>query len=661
MISFFFYGLIVMLLGGVAAAFAGRNARTVCLLGAGACVAGSLMSTVPAIQTLAGGSSISISFVWHARAGSFFAEIDALSAFFLLPVLGLSAIASVYGAGYLQDHYKDRNLGACWFFYNLLVVGMCMVIVARSAVLFLMSWELMSIASFALVAFEYRKESVRHAAWIYLAATHIGTAFLMALFIVLSKTTGSTDFAAHTAIPAAAGNIMFVLALAGFGAKAGILPLHVWLPHAHPAAPSHVSAVMSGVMIKTGIYGLLRVMTIIGPPHAWWGWVLIAAGAASGIFGVLLALDQKDVKRLLAYCSVENIGVILLGLGAGTLGITLKNPSMAILGFSGCLLHVLNHAVYKGLLFMGAGAVIAGAGTGEMDRLGGLIKKMPLTAAAFLVGSAAIAGLPPLNGFISEFLIFSSVLTRSGGEFGILLSSIIVVGGLAIIGGLSLACFTKAFGSIFLGHPRSEGAASAHEAGTAMRLPMLLLAVTAFAMAFLAPLLVRSLPAVAAQLTNVSSATASAELDVMSVTLARIVAAFTVLTGLLALVAAARLFLLRGRSVRETVTWDCGYAKPSRTMQYTATSFTQPLAYLFGPLIRRWKTGGVENKVFPGRTKLEIGIDDIFEKYLWRPLFKSIAELASKFLWLQHGKVQIYVLYTALTLWVLLLWKLIIH
>ena len=346
---------------------------------------------------------------WPVPFGEFFIELDPLTAWFLLPTLLLSALSAIYGVGYLRSWQGRRSLGPVWFFYCLLVLGMVLVLVARNAVLFLVAWELMALASFFLVTFEHERESVREAGWIYFVATHLGTAFLLAFFLLLARETGSMDFdvwaekGIHTQ---GLAGILFLLAVVGFGTKAGFMPLHVWLPEAHPAAPSHVSALMSGVMIKTGIYGLLRAFTFLGMPPLWWGWVLIGIGLTSGVLGVLFALAQHDLKRLLAYHSVENIGIIALGLGVGLLGMSTGSSMLIVLGFGGALLHVVNHALFKGLLFLGAGAVLHGTGTLEIDHLGGLLKRMPWTAATFLIGAVAISGLPPLNGFVSEFLIF---------------------------------------------------------------------------------------------------------------------------------------------------------------------------------------------------------------------------------------------------------------
>ena len=399
--TLFLSGMALLVVSALAALLTRRFPKACTLLGAGGAVAGCALALLPAARGLCG-AAVSIRYPWSLPGGTFYAEIDSLSAFFLIPALGLPLVSAIYGGKYMMAYAGKKSLGASWFFYNLLAAGMAMSIVARNAVLFLMAWETMALASFFLVTFENEKPEAREAGWIYLVATHIGTAFLLVFFLLPGGE--SLDFDRFN--PGAHPGLLFLLALVGFGTKAGFMPLHVWLPEAHPAAPSHVSAVMSGAMIKTGIYGLLRALMLLGQPPAWWGWVLVVIGISSGVLGVLFALAQHDLKRLLAYHSVENIGIIALGLGAGLLGVSYHSPVLAVLGFGGGLLHVLNHALFKGLLFLGAGSVAHGTGTREIDRLGGLLKRMPWTGITFLVGAAAISGLPPLNGFISEFLIY---------------------------------------------------------------------------------------------------------------------------------------------------------------------------------------------------------------------------------------------------------------
>jgi len=657
--TLFLGGLIILLVGGIGSFFAGRRPGLASASGAASAVTGSLLAVVPALRTLSNGLAESLRLSWDMPIGSFFIEIDPLSALFLVPILGLSAIAAVYGVQYLS-HYRDqKNLGVAWLFYNLLVIGMMLVVVARNGVLFLVAWEIMSLASFCLVTFEYERPMVCRAGCIYLIATHIGTAFLIAFFILLGRQTGSFDFDKVPAMSAALAGVLFLLAVVGFGTKAGFMPFHVWLPHAHPAAPSHVSAVMSGVMIKTGIYGLVRAMTLLGAPPAWWCWLLIAIGSASGILGVLFALAQHDLKRLLAYHSVENIGIITMGLGVGLLGVHMNSPTLSVLGFGGGLFHVVNHAVFKGLLFLGAGAVLRSTGTGHLDLLGGIIKRMPWTGFTFLAGSIAISGLPPLNGFVSEFLIYLGVFkTGLTGEPEAVIFALIVIGSLALIGGLALACFAKAFGIVFLGEPRSAHAEQAQEAGWAMRFSLLVLAVFCVLLGVLSPLVIKSAGSVVAEITTLPAAQVRAELADVSAILTQIVVASLILLAAAASLGILRKRLLSGRSVRRAVTWDCGYARPDSRMQYTATSFAQPLTDLFGFFLRTRKSISPPKGIFPSESALHTETQDLSERYVYQPLFERISSALSRLRWLQHGRLQLYVLYIALTLWILLIWKL---
>jgi formate hydrogenlyase subunit 3/multisubunit Na+/H+ antiporter MnhD subunit len=528
-----------------------------------------------------------------------------------------------------------------------------------------MSWEVMSLASFFLVMLDDELESVRRAGWIYLVAMHLGTAFLVALFLLLGRNAGSLDFDRLAAAPDMRG-LLFVLALVGFGTKAGFIPLHVWLPEAHPAAPSHVSAVMSGVMIKTGIYGLLRTLTLLGPPPAWCGWTLLGIGLASGVLGVLYALAQHDLKRLLAYHSVENIGIIALGLGVGFLGISSGNPLMAGLGLAGGLLHVVNHAVFKSLLFLGAGSVLHATGTGEIDRLGGLLKRMPVTGATFIIGAAAICGLPPLNGFVSEFLIYLAALAGLDAEARSTLwplMGILVVGGLALIGGLAAACFTKAVGIVFLGEPRSAEAAQAEEAGPAMRWPMIVLAGLCVTIGLTAPLWPWALrPAVAAMIPAgvpaVVRESMVAAVGHAVAPLAGVMLASYLVLGLIVVGTQLRRKLLSGRRVQRAGTWDCGYVAPTPRMQYTASSFAQPLLLLFRLFLRPHEEIHPPEGLFPTHAGLHTHTPDWFRKRLYEPLFAVEALIAAHIRRLQQGRIQIYVLYIALTILILLLWKL---
>ena len=640
----------------------GETGRNWSWLATGSVVIAAGLGSIPAVQVLLGGPIKPLHLPWSMPFGEFFIELDPLSAWFLIPTLVLSALSAIYGVEYLRSCEGKRSLGPVWFNYCLLVLGMVLVLVARNAVLFLVAWELMALASFFLVTFEHEKESVREAGWIYFVATHLGTAFLLAFFLLLARETGSMDFnvwvekGIHTQ---GLAGILFLLAVVGFGTKAGFMPLHVWLPEAHPAAPSHVSAVMSGVMIKTGIYGLLRAFTFLGNPPLWWGWGLIAIGLTSGVLGVLFALAQHDLKRLLAYHSVENIGIVALGLGVGLLGSSTGSSILIVLGFGGAMLHVVNHALFKGLLFLGAGAVLHGSNTLEIDHLGGLLKRMPWTATLFLIGAVAISGLPPLNGFVSEFLIFLGAFKGGISTAGpVAVPLLAVIAGLALIGGLAVACFTKAFGIVFLGEPRSEHASHAHESGWAMRLPMLALAAGCVLIGLLAPIVVQGLRSVLEEV-------AAGQREVVGINLAVTTNTLTfVMIGALTLllVAAALIWLRRsllaGRRVESGATWGCGYAKPTARMQYTASSFAQPLTDLFRPVLRTRKQVVPPKGFFPVAAALKTETPDLTHEEMYRPMFERANEWLSQVRWLQHGKVQLYVLYIAVTLLVLLVWQL---
>ncbi|NLX12069.1 MAG: hydrogenase [Phycisphaerales bacterium] len=651
----------LLIISGIGAMIASARPRIATMIGVGGTMLGGLLGIIPAIQVLSGHAIAPIRLPWSVPYGGFYVHLDGLSAFFLIPMLGVPALAALYGSRYLSVSDGRRRLGTHWFYFNLLTACMALVLIARNGVLFLMAWEVMSLASFFLVTFDDEKEHVRQAGWTYLVAMHLGTAFLFVLFILLGKQSNSLDFdhlgSAVGMIPANAG-LLFVLAIVGFGTKAGFLPMHVWLPEAHPAAPSHVSAVMSGVMIKTGIYGLLRTLTLLGPPAAWWGWLLIGIGLCSGVLGVLFALAQHDLKRLLAYHSVENIGIIALGLGVGVLGMSLPSTPLMVLGFAGGLLHVVNHALFKSLLFLGAGSVMHATGTGEIDHLGGLMKRMPWTAVTFLIGAIAISGLPPFNGFVSEFLIYVGGFEGvSASHISPMIAGLIVLGGLALIGGLAAACFTKAFGIIFLGEPRSAHPAQAHESPWAMRLPMLALASGCVLISLFAPLVFTWMEPVLVITTGLRP-------DQLNETLVGKVELlnYVVILGVVFMAVALILLLLRHRllsrrQVTHTVTWDCGYARPSPRMQYTASSFVQPLTDLFAALIRTRHSLDTPSGLFPRHASLTTNTPDIWREHFYQTAFKAIVWFLARFRWLQHGHVQLYVLYIAITLLVLLVFK----
>ena len=357
-------------------------------------------------------------------AGSPVVGVDALSAFFLFPILLMGGLGAVYGLGYWPQSRHRGNGRKLRLFWGLMVAGLTLLVIARDGMSFLLGWEVMALSAFFLVSTEDYRAQCREAGWVYLIATHVGTLTLFAMFALWRWATGS-----YALQPAAEGmsmivkNALFFMALLGFGLKAGMMPLHFWLPSAHANAPSHVSAMLSGIVLKMGIYGLLRMLSLLPSPLPIWGGLILFLGVVSGLLGVVFAIGQHDLKRLLAYHSVENIGIILMGLGLAMLGRCAHRPEWVVLGLAGCLLHVWNHSLFKSLLFLCAGSVVHGAHTREIDRLGGLAKVMPWTAGLFVVGAVAICGLPPLNGFVSELLVYMGSLQgalggRAGGSGG---------------------------------------------------------------------------------------------------------------------------------------------------------------------------------------------------------------------------------------------------
>lgn len=651
------FSLLSFAAGAIGAIIFVNRERWATFVGAGGVVLGCLCGIVPAMRVALGGTAQSLRLPWDVPYGSLFLQIDTLSAFFLIPVFLLCALAAIYGADYLEAYRGRKALAPPWFFFNVLVASMAMVLLARNGILFLMAWEMMALSSFFLVTFEDEKETTRQAGWIYLVASHIGTAFLLVLFVLLGRANGSLDFNRFTASSGA--GLLFVLALVGFGTKAGFVPLHIWLPEAHPAAPSHVSAVMSAVMIKTGIYGLLRVLTFLGAPPLWWGYLLCAVGLTSGLVGALLALAQQDLKRLLAYSTVENAGIIALGLGVGLIGLNAAMPAVAVAGFAGAFLHVLNHALFKGMLFLGAGNVLHGTHTREIDQLGGLLKRMPSTGAIVLVGAVAISGLPPLNGFIGEFLIylasFKGTVSLDGASSAAML---VTIAGLALIGGLVAACFTKAFGMVFLGQPRSEHAAHPHEAGLAMLLPGFVLAAGCMLIGLCGAKVVESMAPLIAGATGLAIPVVQTSLAEIARSVAAVSYAGGALVSVAMLLALVRAIALASRPVRTAVTWDCGYVQPSPRMQYTASSFAQPLTETFDLVLQTRRVVSAPHGMFPQSASLTTQTPDPYQAYIFRPIFRAIERAFSLLRPLQQGQVQLYILYIALTLLLLLLWQL---
>jgi hydrogenase-4 component B len=651
--------IFLYLLSGLVPLVLKSRPRLQSAIGAGGSMIASLAGLYWSAGMLIRGAVFTLQSAWSMPSGHLSIRVDPLSALFLIPLFILSFACSLYSVEYMREYRNSVRAGLHWFLCNVLISSMVVVLIASNGLLFLVAWEIMSLSSFLLVLFRHEENDSREAAWIYLIATHIGTAFLLAFFLVTGSLCGSLNFSdiAGHGFSAGISGILFIAALIGFGAKAGFVPFHVWLPKAHPAAPSHVSALMSGIMIKMGIYGILRAVSLLGALQSWWGISLIMLGSLSGILGVLLALGQHDLKRLLAYHSVENIGIIGLGLGIGILGVCYDLPLLAVLGFCGGLLHIVNHALFKGLLFLGAGAVLHHTGSAQIDRLGGLIKRIPSTATSFLIGSIAISGLPPLNGFISEFLIyagsFSGIKSTHASVFGF---AVLTMASLALIGGLATACFTKAFGTVFLGEPR-EALPTRHDVGILMRIPLYLLSLLCIIIGLLFWLFVPVLAGPIAVITGIPVADISAQLAAFRPNLVGISLGCIIFCLILTAVILTRKTLLKNRTVTSGPTWDCGFIAAGPRIQYTASSFAHPVIAFFRGILFPQETITTTASLYPKGWKFHSHVPDFFLERVYAPSLVLVSRLLLKLRWVQGGMVHRYVLYIALALIVLLIWS----
>ncbi|MDE5906348.1 MAG: NADH-quinone oxidoreductase subunit E, partial [Alistipes sp.] len=576
-------------------------------------------------------------------------SMDSLSAFFVLLIVLGAIAATLYSRGYLAHALAHKSPAHVSLHYTSLVVmslSMLGVVTSDGGFSFLFFWELMTVASFLLILFDAERREVRRAALSYLIMMHVGFVLLVVGFVRLHAATGSASFAALAPMFAEGPFLpLFLVFLAGFGMKAGLFPMHVWLPEAHPAAPSHVSALMSGVMIKTGVYGILRVAAALGDAASLRtaGLIVLAAGIATGLWGVILAASQNDVKRLLAYSSIENVGVILIGLGIALLGKAAGNHTMALCGIAGALLHTLNHSFFKTLLFMGAGNVLTQTRTTSLDALGGVAKQMPLTALLFLVGAAAICALPPLNGLVSELLIYMGMFRgiAAGSET---LAAAAGLTALALIGGIVVLAFAKLYGTVFLGSPRTPEAVEATEADNVR--------IAAMALPLAGILFVGLFPATAAGLATRAAgffvATPAVAADyLLSPTLEAAGRTAWLLVAVVALLAWLRRRTLRGRKVEQGPTWGCGFTAPNVRMQYTGESFSEGLQSIVPSLTRQDGEGDAvgKNEIFPSAHGFEIRrkdrIDNLFAAW-WVELLRQMNRRAMR---LRTGKINHYLLF----------------
>lgn len=623
----------------------------VLILGIAGLTGNSFELLLPQILPLAGGLSLGL---------------DRLSAFFLLTIAVGVIPSTLFAVGYTRQYKQEQAL--LGFALNVFVPAMMLVVLARNVLTFLVFWEAMSLASYFLVMTDKDRDETRSAGWLYMVMTHAGLACLLIGFLAMLQATGSFSMPEWTR--AAQGentgmrSLVFLVMAAGFLSKAGAIPFHVWLPRAHPAAPSHVSAMMSGVMIKLGVYGLIRIgFEWLGPGPAWWGMLILIVGAVSALLGVLYALIDADLKRVLAYSSVENIGVILLGVGAGLVFRSYNLGSLAALALIAALYHCLNHTVFKGLLFLAAGAVVHATGTRNMEEMGGLLKRMPYTGVFFLIGSLAISAMPPFNGFISEWLMFQSLLLSFRVPEQILnMVFALCIAALALTAGLAAACFVRAFGITFLALPRGPAVEQAHEADWTMRTSMGLLAFACLTLGVAPVLVLRVLSGAVSEFLGAapdlsfnwySVAAASAFARIAPLWVALILALL-----MLAAWVGLRVFGANfGRRYYET--WGCGRALQTADFEYTAAAFANPFtrvfAFLYRPVAETEIEAHPESSFFVKTITYRHESRSIIEDSIYAPIGAAVRRLAARARTVQSGNVHSYLLYILAALLTLLL------
>jgi hydrogenase-4 component B len=673
--------LMLTLLGYVAGALAGlvflRAERPANYFAFGCAALGALGGVIASVWALAHGAgeapSLQLlpSLIPYIK---FTIRLDPLGLFFTLIVSLLGLAISIYSLGYARGFYGRKNVGVLGAFFNLLLLATTLVFLADNAFFFLLVWELMALTIYCLVSFEHEKEESRNAGVLYFVMSHIGTGCIMLGFLLLFRASGDYGFAGFHALgdkmSDGSRNAAFLLFLVGFGIKAGIIPLHIWLPVAHPAAPSNVSALMSGVLIKTGIYGMTRVFfDFLGTPPNWWGVTVLAIGTVSAVLGVLYALMEHDLKRLLAYHSIENIGIILMGLGASLMFLHSGHPLLASLALIAGMYHTINHAVFKGLLFLGAGAILHATHTRNMEDMGGLAKRMPQTAFFFLVGAVAISALPPLNGFVSEWLTYQSLLQGFGTTPSLIRLMFPLSGAmLALTGALAAACFVKAYGITFLAQPRSEHAEHAHEAPFPMLAGQAILAVVCVFLGLFPTVFLKLFDPLTQQLTGqqLSAQLSSAHGLVLSGAAA---SGGTVSTLGLALMAVCLLpvplglWLVfgRGTKTRRGPTWDCGLQGLTPRMEYTATGFSKPIRMIFSALFRPRREVQREydfSPYFAKTLRFESHVEEVFQTRIYRPFYGMVWYFSRRMRALQAGSLQAYLIYIFVTLLALLIFAL---
>lgn len=580
---------------------------------------------------------------------------DQLSALFLLPLLLAAACCTLYGRAYFPAEQHPATEKRVTLFLGLLSASMALVLLARNGVLLLLAWELMALSSWMLLVTNLRDNQVQRAATVYLLATHTGTMVLYLFFSLLQTRTGSFLFPAEHSISSQGcfAVVMLLAALIGFGAKAGIMPLHIWLPGAHANAPSHVSALMSGIMLKVGLYGILRAVSFFQTVPLWFGWLVLLLGGVSAVVGIALASSQRDLKRLLACSSIENIGIIVLGIGMALVGMATSNPLLMVFGLTGAFLHLINHALFKQLLFLGSGVIIHATGTRQIDRMGGLSRLLPRTSLLFLTGSLAICGLPPFNGFVGELFLYLAAFQQ--GMHAPLPFIAFTAPLLAVVGGIAVITFVKLYGLVFLGGARTPEAVHGHEAPVAMLVPMAVLAAFCLLGGVAAPLLARLVIPVVGAYSGLGRSLVTELVAAVPLFKISIMNAALLAGGLLIWLIWQQLVVRRPVAAADT--WGCGFLAPTTRMQYTGSAFAE----LSGNIFDKPATPAVRlaalQPLFAAPSRLYLVST---ERILDRLLIPAMTGVDWCFSWLrrmQNGHLYLYMLYIFVTLFALMVWS----
>lgn len=632
----------------VALIFLKTKGREILFLGALSTV--SLLGISTALLVFARGA-VAFSYPGSYISGPISVRVDALSAWFILTISFIFLAGGWYGFEYLKK-YRERSTDLALHYgaYLTALTALIDVCAVQNGFVFLIVWEIMALCSFLIVIFDHQKKETLKAGINYLIQSHISVLFLTLGFMWVRIRTGSFDFSAITAFstsePALSGLGLFLCFFAGFAIKAGFVPFHTWLPLAHPAAPAHVSGVMSGVIIKAGIYGILRMLLLIKTDMATVGYLLVTVSVISGVYGVMLAIIQHNLKKLLAYHSIENIGIIGMGMGLGCLGLGYEDTLLVVCGFGGALLHTTNHSLFKSLLFFGSGNVYQLRHTMEIERMGGLIKRMPHTAWLFLVGALAICGLPPFNGFVSEFFIYVGLFNglQSNGFLTTLFILFAIVA-LVLIGGLALICFTKAFGIIFLGTPREkiEDKPSAETPLSVIPLYVIATAILCIGVMpfLLANPLVQSIQLFQAENRGLAGLLTAPIID----TLTSIGWYSMGFIALALLLVGIRYYVTRNRALSDSETWGCGYSGDTSKMQYTASSYIRTFRKLAEPALSVEREKKEPDGLYPDEVGQVTHPGDKMERWLIDKPLGWYQALLNRFAFLQNGKIQAYILY----------------